>query len=305
MGMILLTVALFIVLASLTSRNYFSAPNIRNIFSQFWVLGIIALGAVVSTRIKGLDLSIGPLMALSTTIFVVASNNGNIFMGIILAFVVCCVYGLLNGTVISLLNVPPPILTLVTAVEMYGITLLVSDATTIRMENAIPPTQLLFITLFIVSAAIALVALLITNRFPREKREKKKGFLPKLKDIFGYTLVAIIAGIAGVALLTRMSVATPNMGSGYELYIIFIFAAVQSSKRLKNNLIALLYGLGAALMITIFRNATMVLNMQLMWQRMLEANMAVMLLCAACAAQGGWRSTLGSNLSECEEKTSD
>jgi len=293
------------VLDDLSYGNFFSAPNMRKILSQFWPLSIIALGAVVATRIKGPDLSIGMLMGLSSAIFAVTAKNGNVFMGIILAFVVCCFYGLLNGTVISLLNIPPAILTVVTATQLYFITLWITGSRSMMMEDIVPQAQILRIILFVVSAAIALVALIITNRFPKQKREKKNGFSLKLMVIFGYALVAIIAGIAGFAMISQLGAASTSMGNGWDIYIIFIFAAVQSSKLLKNNLIALGYGLAAALIFTVFRNTIMVYNIFYMWVRAIEATMALMLLCAACAAQGGWRSALGSNLSECEEKSPD
>ena len=305
MGMILLSLIPFLGWAIASNSNFLSAMMLRNILLQFCPTGIIALGVVVATRIKGPDLSMGSLMAMTGIIIAASASNGSLFVGIVLAFIVCCFYGLLNGTMISLLNIPSALLTLVTAASMLGAMLLISDYAAIPMSDRITQSNTLFIILFVIAAAIAVVALAITNRRPTLNKEKKNGVIPKLLDIIGYGLVAIIAGISGVAMLSRAGVATASMGTGYELIIIMVFAAVQSSKLLKNNLLALVYGLAVTLILTVYRTTLIFLALTVAWQHLVEANMVLLLLCAACAAQGGWRSVLGSNLSECVEKNSD
>ena len=303
MGMIMLSLVPLILMANFSNGAYLSAMNLRNILNQYWPYGIFAIGTVVATRIKGPDLSLGPLTALSTLILVTLSNNGSFFAGIVLAFLVCCFVGLFNGTFISLLNIPSVILTLLTAALLFSFSSMITDYSMIPLEQKIEPTQTLFIILFVVSLVIAVVALIVTNRFSAKNKGKKKGFLPRLLDIVGYGLVAVIAGLAGIAMLSRYGASMVTMGAGNEVFLIFVFAAVQSSKLLKNGLSALGYGLLASLMLSVQRNALNFLGVQRGWQSLFETLMTLMLLCAACAAQGGWRSVLGPNLSECEEKS--
>jgi len=76
LGVILLFFAgpLFI-LASLSNINFISLVNLTNVLNQFWLLGIIALGTVVATRIKGPDLSIGQTMALASIIIAMSASD--------------------------------------------------------------------------------------------------------------------------------------------------------------------------------------------------------------------------------------
>jgi len=121
-------------------------------------------------------------------------------------------------------------------------------------------------------------------------------------DMLGYALVAIIAGIAGFAFLRRLGAASLTIGSGFETNIILIFAAIQSSKLLKNNVIALGYGLVVVLILTTYRIAAIGFGMSPFWLNAVEAGLAFQLICAACIAQGGWRSVLHTNLEPIEEK---
>jgi len=159
-------------------------------------------------------------------------------------------------------------------------------------------TQTQSIIAFIISVLIALTALLITNRLPLLNIGKNSPIRQKLKDALGYALVAVIAGIAGLSLLGRMGAATVNAGTGYEVFIITVFAAVQSSKLLRNNIAALGYGLLVTLILIMIRNALIFLFVDMPIQTIIEAVIALFMLCVACVAQGGWRSMLNSNLSE-------
>jgi len=120
--------------------------------------------------------------------------------------------------------------------------------------------------------------------------------------ILGYGLISVIAGIAGFALLVRLRQASPTFGQGYEINILLVFAAIQSSKLLNNSFAAMGYGLLIMLVLVIIRNALHFMGVIANLHFYVEAFIALVLLCTACAAQGGWRSMLNANLNECEVK---
>jgi len=237
-------------------------------------------------------------MALAGIIIAMSANEGNLIVGIIIAFLICCIYGLFNGILLSFLNIPAIILTLITAALLRSIMFIVTDFQPIAIGGMLVNTQTQSIITFIISVLIALTALLIANRLPIFNIGKNSPILQKLKDALGYALVAVIAGIAGLSLLGRMGAATVNAGTGYEVLILTVFAAVQSSKLLKNNIAALGYGLLVTLILVIIRNALMFLMVDMPMQSVIEAVIALFILFIACVAQGGWRAMLNSNLSE-------
>ena len=149
---------------------------------------------------------------------------------------------------------------------------------------------------------IGIAALAINRRLVTQKNNTKSGALSKVMVIVGYGLIAVIAGIAGFALLTQVRASMPSLGQGNEINILIVFAAIQSSKLLKNSFAAMGYGLLIIMMLSVMRNALHFMGVVANLHLYVEAFIALVLLCTACAAQGGWRSVLNANLNECEVK---
>jgi len=294
LGFVVMGVFLLSNLIALTNIASLSLFNL--ILRQFWPLGIISVGTVAATRIKGPDLSMAAMMGLSSAMIAFAVREDSISAGIIGAIVLCLFFGMLNGALISFLGVPSIVLTIVTAAMMrFGILTLVSPWPML-LEGLTRPGEFQFFLMLIIAVALALAALAITKRLPMVKDEKKRGSLPKLMNMFGYALVAIIAGIAGYAMLRNFNVMAPSIQDDIVIRIILIFAAVQSSKLLKNNIIALGYGLGVTLIIAMSSVVRIWLHMPHFFVDAAEAGLAIWLICVACAANGGWRSVLNANL---------
>jgi len=303
MGIFIIVTLGLIMLPGFLSPHFMTMPNLTNIIMHSLPMGIIALGTVVAARIKGPDLSMGSMMALSGVIIVIVSSGYGLAAGMLVALLACVLFGLINGTLISLLNAPSIVVTLITAALIQAIVLLSSGGSLMMFEgNVAVISSTPFVLAFGISVVIAIGAILITNRLPAFKRVETKGAKQKLMDILGYGLVAIIACIAGYVMLRRLNVAAPFVGSGFEISIITIFAAVQSSKLLKNSLVALAYGLAVTLMLSLVNNVIIFIGINAFWNTAYQAIMALILLCTACAAQGGWRSMLTSNLEECLKK---
>ena len=266
------------------------------ILFSFWPLGIIAAGAVAATRIRGPDLSMGAMAMLSSVIVANAANEGSIIAGIIAVILVCLFYGMINGAIISFLGAPSVVVTILTAAMMRVTTFMMSGFVSIPAPELTTQQQSQYVIMFVIAITVAIAALAITKRLPVSGIGQKRGAVPKLMDMLGYALVAIISGIAGYVWLRRLGVASPAMGSGYEVYVILIFAAVQSSRLLKNNVIALCYGLVVAFVLIMSNMAIMRLGLSHVWQSAIEAGLALQLVCVACAANGGWRAALSASI---------
>ena len=303
-GIIILLVLLLVMLATFLSGQFSTLSNLINILRQFLIMGSIALGTVVATRIKGPDLSMGSVMALSGIIVAffategIFGNTGNLLIGILLAILVCFIVGLLNGVFISLLNTPAIATTVVTAALVRGIAVLCTNGSPIQLTQmghfSFDPSLITFIA-FILSVIIAFIALLIAKRMPVLKSNENR-ISQKMVDLLGYGFVAIIAGLSGLAILFRISSALPYTASGYEINIIIVFAAIQLSQLLKNNLSAMVFGLFTALIIVVLQNILMLLGVSAYFSQIVQVVVALLLLGAAGAARGRWASNLNSNL---------
>jgi len=306
MGFILLLTVALIVIEYVLTGSFLSEKTLSFFLANIW-LGVIAVGTVVATRIKGPDLSMLMMMAIAGVIIVM--NMGTV-SGIVFAILVCLSIGLINGAIISLLNAPAIIVTFITAAIIRSVSLILTDGAVLPLSHHIYiSSQYLNENAFIISIVIAILALVITRRLLKPKAARKQGVLPKLMDIIGYGFVAVIAGIAGVLYLNRFGLANPYISNSGEfgIFIIIIFAAVLSSRLLRNGLIAMAYGVVTAALLICLRYVIMLLGESIewlnaiLWAGIIDAVIALILLCVACAAQGGWRSMLTANLSKCSE----
>ena len=303
MGVILLC-AIGLVMWEIFTTGYFSSysfdnPFYTNMLNRFFILAIVAIFTVVATRIKGPDLSAPLNMILATAI--IAAYPGT--TGLIIAVAVCFVIGCLNGTIISLLNAPSIIVTLITAAILFAGTQIfvesVSDSSWF-LPWISPDISQLNLSLIAFGAAVVLAfgTLAFTRRLIKPKPGRKYGALSKSMDILGYGFVALIACLAGYLICNRINMVYTQSGYEYETSILIIFLAVQSCKVLKNGMLALVYGLLFAIIITISEAAMSVMGFANYWFDIFYGTTALILLCTACIAQGGWKSALGANLSE-------
>jgi len=303
-GIIILFVLRLVMIDTRLFVNFLSQQILTIMLPQFFIMGIISLGAVAATRLRGPDLSIGAVMSLTGITIALFVNEGffqepvTLITGILLAILICFFVGLLNGVFISLLNTPAIVTTLVTAILIRGITPLFSDG--ISMNLPLPGYLsnrpfLVGLTAFILAVIFAFIALSAARRSPVLKR-RETTINQKMADLIGYGFVAIIACIAGLLLLFRTQYTGPAIGSGYDINIIIIFAAVQSSSLLKNNYTAMGYGLFIALILVVIQNILGLLNVNYSIQLIIQAIMALLLLSAAGVARGKWASNHNSNL---------
>ena len=124
-----------------TIENFFSLNNVNNLMSNVTIRFLIALGVSGCLITKGTDLSAGRQAALAATLTGVMVQRidytGRVFtwlpqmnMWIVLLIVVAigALIGLLTGTIIARLKVPPFIATLGIQTIVYGINLIYTNA---------------------------------------------------------------------------------------------------------------------------------------------------------------------------------
>jgi ribose/xylose/arabinose/galactoside ABC-type transport system permease subunit len=274
LGIAVLGALLIISLVSgvLTTPYFFTANNLNNVFKQFCLMGAIALAAAVSVRAKGPDLSIGSVMALSSIIIALNfQDSGSAVPGILLSLFVCAVIGTANGAIITYLRAPALIVTLLTGLMVRGICYLATGATVIQAGDSlrfiaqsvvagIPVGALVFL---IVTFVIAFLTIMLSKLgVPTYKREKKS----ELSHMFAYTVSALIASLAGLFVLSWFAIAQPALGTGYEPFILLVFACIAGSRALDNHFAPALFALAPALFYTVLNNVLNLLQVNAMAQ---------------------------------------
>lgn len=224
----------------------FSAANIKAMAFQIPEFGFLALAMMLSNLIGGIDLSI--IGAANTiAIFTAFVLNGTwlpalpdgtrIAAGIIVAILTALVFGVFNGLLISKTSAPSLIATLGTMILFQGIGMALTGGASIgniafkftdfgKAEwGGIPLIFWLFL-----AAAIVLALLLEKTAFGRKfylYGENKvaarfSGINNEKVCIATFVITALLAGIAGLIILSRVNSAKVGYGSSYLLQTIIV-----------------------------------------------------------------------------------
>ena len=138
---IVIMMVLVCIPVGLTIDNFFSLDNVNNLMANVTVRFLIALGVSGCLITKGTDLSAGRQAALAATLTAVmvqrVDYSGRLFtwlpelnmwVVLLIVLVIGALIGLLTGTIIAHLKVPPFITTLGIQTIVYGINLIYTNA---------------------------------------------------------------------------------------------------------------------------------------------------------------------------------
>ncbi|MGN0306900.1 MAG: galactose/methyl galactoside ABC transporter permease MglC [Lachnospiraceae bacterium] len=251
-GIIILMVIMAIYV-SITEPTFRTPNNLINILINMAPRVIIALGVSGCLITKGTDLSAGRMVGLSACIagtllqrtdysgkFYPNLGEMNIILVLLICIAVCAVFGLINGLVISYLNVPPFIGTLGMQLIVYGICLVYTNATplggyrdsytSIATGTVLPQAFIgyrLSNYLIIIAFVIGLFMYFLYNHTchgkymyaigGNESAAEVSGVNVKRTKVIIYTLAAAMYAIAGYLLGAKAGGASVNLGQSYEL----------------------------------------------------------------------------------------
>jgi ribose transport system permease protein len=252
-----------------TGHNIFATPgNLQTIALQSAIVGMAALGMTLIILSGGIDLSIGSTVALTSV--VVASllklKGWPAFPAACGAVTAGALCGLLNGLLVTKLQVVPFIVTLGTSLILRGAAKGFADERTINPEasaldslldvGSVLPSGVWLLALL----AVALTLLLKFTRFGRhvfaigsnESAARLCGVPIARTKIQVYALGGFFAGLAGLFQYSRLTMGDPTSAPGLELDV--IAAVVIGGGSLAGGEGSVLGSLVGALFMTTIRN---------------------------------------------------
>jgi ribose/xylose/arabinose/galactoside ABC-type transport system permease subunit len=130
-------VLLVILVMSLLSPYFFSAHNLIEATRSASELGIVAIGMAFVLMAGGIDLSVGSSLAFCSIVFgIIVSSGLPIILGLAFTVVTGVLVGLLNGTIVSIIGLPPIITTLGTMAILRGLSLGVTRGQVYRVPES-------------------------------------------------------------------------------------------------------------------------------------------------------------------------
>jgi galactofuranose transport system permease protein len=214
--------------------TFYGAYNVSEMLRYNSMFGLIALGMTFVIMTGGIDLSVGKLAAMSSVLAALLSPYGAL-PAIVVPVLVGVVVGLISGTIITRLGIPPFIVTLAMLLATSGVGLILAnnnfvsvDFTTgfIEIGKNIGPIPIPVIILVLAYIAGAIV--LNYTGFGRhvlaiggnEEAARLMGLPVDRIKIAVYALSGGLAGLAGVILASLTFTGIPNEGVGWELVAI-------------------------------------------------------------------------------------
>ncbi len=242
---IIIIIFLIVAFVGISESNFFSFGNFKNLSVNTAVRFIIAVGVSGALITKGTDLSAGRLVGLGSCIAAVLLQRSdfasklfpglpemNLLLVFLIAIVICGLFGLINGAVISFLKVPPFITTLGMQTLVYGICLVFTGAQPIgglRQDyTSIASGSFLGIPkLVIIALVVGILMWFLFNMTRHGKYMYAIGGNENAAEVAGvntskakmiiYTLAAMLYALGGILLAAKAGGTSVNMGAGYEL----------------------------------------------------------------------------------------
>ncbi|NMY27578.1 ribose ABC transporter permease [Pseudomonas sp. WS 5021] len=227
-GLLLVTAVMIVA-----SDNFLTASNLSNIARQVSINAIIAVGMTCVILTGGIDLSVGPVMALSGTLtagLMVAGLPPGLAIGA--GLLIGVAFGIGNGLFVAYLHMPPIIVTLATMGIARGFGLMYTDGYPI---SGLPEWFGFFGRASLLGIQVPILIMLVTylvayvllqhTRIGRyiyaiggnEEAVRLSGVRAARFKLLVYGISGLTAAIAGLVLTSRLMSGQPNAGIGFEL----------------------------------------------------------------------------------------
>ena len=243
-ALVFVFIALF-VFFSIRNPYFLSFDNVMEILRQISFIGIIAVGMTMTLLTGGLDLSVGSNVALAVVVSALIMdmmpiggtvNMGNAVLGCIIGVLCSVGVGLLNGVLVNVVNIPPLIATLGTMEIIRGLVYTLTNA--IPVYKGIPagfrfigqgtvgplPFPVVVLALTFIVGGIILAKTIYGRHIycvgGNEEVARLSGINVKKIKYSVFMISGMLAGIAGILLLSRMNSGQPRTAIGYEMEVI-------------------------------------------------------------------------------------
>lgn len=234
-SLVLVLVLLVIGFSIARPSSFFTINNFQGIFINQVVVVFAAIELIAPLIVGELDLSVGYVVGLSQALVVGLMTLQGLSppLAIIITIIACGLVGVVNGALVVKFGLNSLIVTLATGNVIYGLVLWYTGGT-VLFENV--PRQFLMIssgTLLYVPLpiwyAVLLVALveLVLGYFPTGRRMYAVGGNRRAALLTGiavdrlviaaFTASAIVCGLGGIIIASRLGSAQPELGPSFLL----------------------------------------------------------------------------------------
>jgi galactofuranose transport system permease protein len=276
--------ALLVAFNVLFTDHFLEVDTIRLQFVQVVPVAIVALGMALVIGTKGIDLSVGSVMAISSALLAQYLGYGPI-PAIAIGLAGGALVGLVNGWLIGWLGIQPIVATLALLVGGRGLALVIAQG---RLTEIFDPTlgaigsQRVFglpiVVLIAVAIAFVVAVIVARTTFGRyvvaiggnQEASVVAGVPVRRTLLTVYVLCALLAAIAGIIQTARLSASDPSfVGNLIELSA--ITAVVVGGTPLSGGRVRILGTLAGAMLMQLIAATLISHNLPDSTTRMIQA----------------------------------
>lgn len=260
--------------------EFLNAQNFINILQQSAINACVAVGMTIVIISGGIDLSVGPVAALSAVVAATLMVKGlPPSVGFVAGVVVGIVCGSINGVIVAYCGLQPFIVTLGTLSIYRAAALIFTDGNPVlgipdAFRNALSATVLGLPMSVVIVAIIAILAWVMLRKMPlgeyifavggNEEAARVAGVPVERTKILAYSISGGLASLGAMIVVARLGAAEPVLGNLWELDAIAA-AAIGGASLLggKGGVIGTLLG---AIILGGMRNGLTLMNVQAFYQ---------------------------------------
>jgi len=234
---ILIFFVVLFVFFSVVARGFLSTTNLINVARQISLLGIVSVSMTLVILSGGIDLSVGSVLGMSATLaaFSMIKLGFGLIPSVLITLGVSALVGLVNGLLITKVNIPPLITTLATMTGVRGVCYIITKGVpiygfkkgfSVLGQGYIGPVPIPVVLM----VAFFIVGYLVLNKMAfgrhiygiggNEEAAVLSGINVAGKKLTVYVISGLVAGFAGIVLLSRIMTGAPTLGTGFELEVI-------------------------------------------------------------------------------------
>ena len=273
---------LFMVVLSVATDTFLTAQNLTNVAVAASIFVVLGVGQALVMNTAGIDVSIGATVGLSTSVLggMVMGAETGLVTGIAAALGVGIACGLFNGLAIVYLKIPPIIATLGTLTSFRGLAYVYLGST---VHHSFPESLVWFGRGRILGVPVPiLIALLVaawgvyfvqytkmgrgmTALGGNEEAARVAGVAINRYRIAVYTIMGLLAALAGLMTTGRLNSVTASTGQMWELHTIAL--VVIGGTALFGGTITIAGVLVGAMILGVLENGLLLLGFSTFWQR--------------------------------------
>ena len=289
-----LALILACIFFALQSDRFLTGQNFSLILQQVMVVGVIAIGQTFVILTAGIDLACGMVMALGSIVMTKFAVDLGIdpHLAILCGLMVATGFGFLNGALVTLIRLPPFIVTLGTLNIAFAITQLYSRSQTV---SDLPEALVFFGNTFrigetaitygtVLMGVLYVIAWVMLRETAMGKHIYAVGNNAEAARLMGistrrvligvYSLAGLLYGIAGLLAVARTGVGDPQAGQTDNLDS--ITAVVLGGTSLFGGRGVMLGTFIGAVIVGVFRNGLTLMGVSSVYQVLITGILVIL-----------------------------